>query len=290
MPFAASVRRNLSVRQIFARPQLGIGTTVRRDCSIFGARRHQLEMGICHDFPSPQQINCSNNSAAAINSRGLAHRRKQPRSWMRWYSCATTVLLFGLMQISVAVKSDSAHIISCDGSPLRNGISAHVSMGRWARHAGGGVAVRALGRVGWRLVFSHAHKIRPRAYKLTPVISLFDNRSGPRTIPRLWPCPLLVVVVPHPRPLRSRSRRYSVRLTTLARYSGSVAYRSAIPLSPKMANGDALGRDCPPARRIAGGDDLIGFRIIVGVRIEHRLSLDSWRRSSIARRTSVSAG
>jgi hypothetical protein len=114
-----------------------------RRCGVtvdFGARRHQLEMGICHDFPSPQQINCSNNSAAAINSRGLAHRKKQPRSWMRWYSCAATVLLFGLMQISVAVKSDSAHIISCDGSPLRNGISAHVSMGRWARHAGGGVA------------------------------------------------------------------------------------------------------------------------------------------------------
>jgi hypothetical protein len=33
------------------------------------------------------------------------------------------------------------------------------------------------------------------------------------------------------------SRRYNVRLTTLARYSGSVAYRSAIALSPKWRMG-----------------------------------------------------
>ena len=36
---------------------------------------------------------------------------------------------------------------------------------------------------------------------------------------------------------RKKVRRYRVRLTTLARYSGSLAYRSAIPLSPKWRMG-----------------------------------------------------
>jgi hypothetical protein len=34
-----------------------------------------------------------------------------------------------------------------------------------------------------------------------------------------------------------------------------------------MTNGDAVGRDCPPARRIASGGDLIGFEPIQDGRI-----------------------
>jgi hypothetical protein len=34
-----------------------------------------------------------------------------------------------------------------------------------------------------------------------------------------------------------------------------------------MTNGDAVGRDCPPARRIASGGDLIGFEPIQDSRI-----------------------
>src|SRR5215469_13723661 len=49
-----------------------------------------------------------------------------------------------------------------------------------------------------------------------------------------------------------------------------------LPLIAEMANGHAVGRDCPPARRIASGDDLVGFiRVIVGDRFEHRLVLHS---------------
>ena len=55
------------------------------------------------------------------------------------------------------------------------------------------------------------------------------------------------------------------------------------PLIAEMAYGDALGRDCPPARRIASGDDLIRFiRGIVGNRFEHRLVLGHSFRGEIA--------